>query len=104
MARRRGRKGKGHKQKAIPLLMLAPLVPAAQVAWSVKDSKNPIYIARNFIQQATGFDVEGKLPYSWEIGARQLGLVIGGMVVHRIANRTGVNKYMRKATMGYLVL
>jgi len=56
-----------------------------------------------FLWQATGYSSTDS-GFNIPIVTRQLGLVVAGMVGHKIANRMGINKHIKKLTMGYLTL
>ena len=97
--RRRGRKG-GRKSKAIPV---APLLPIAYVGYraATKDGGIPeklgvfSVLTTGYDPRTNTFNVQAALPF-W-IGE------VAAIVVHKVANKT-VNRYIRKASMGYLSL
>jgi len=100
MARRR-RKGRGHKTKAIPL---APLLPGALIVmndYALSAGINKLFVDR-LARDLVGVDPVTK-KWSFTNIAPFAGGTIAGIIVHKVAAKT-VNKYIRKATMGYLVL
>ena len=100
MARRRKKKGSRKKDKAIPILMLAPIFPAvARVAAEGVSSATPKVI----LFETLGYSMDGN---EWNMGRvyRQAGLSVGALVGHKVANKIGLNRALKKATMGYLCL
>lgn len=100
LARRR-RKGRGHRSKAIPI---APLVPVGAVALNAYQthglSKNMlVYIG----DRTTGYNADNGVFTAADAMPFWTGEIMG-IIVHKVANKTGLNKYIRKATMGWLVL
>jgi len=96
MARFKRKRGGSRKAKSIPIAVAAPLVmvgaEAAKFGMS-GDWKNVGYIF-------TGVDASGNFQGSRVV---RTYLPIGaGIVVHKVANRVGVNNIVRRATMGYL--
>lgn len=89
----RGKKYRKHAKKAaIGVAIAAPLVVAG---WPT-------------IQKLAAADVKGaaeeaKKTFSSPAGLASVGVaMIMGLVVHKIANRSGANRVIRKLTMGYL--
>jgi len=80
------------------------MAPLAGQAYMSAVSSGPIQNKiNNFTLNTTGVDfVNGKfsakeaVPFWIAMGA--------GVVVHKVANRVGVNNYVRRATMGWLSL
>lgn len=100
--RKMARKKKSRKQdRAIPLLLTLPVVvPAIRTYNEVGLSKAfPEY----FLLESTGYSTTDS-KFNENVIKRQLGLVVAGMVGHKIANRLGINKHLKKMTMGYLKL
>ena len=97
--RRRGRKG-GHKSKAIPV---APLLPIGFVTLAAYKSQGlTSNMAAEMSRNMVGYDPLTKTFSATTATPFWLG-EIAAVVIHKVANKT-INKYVRKATMGYLVL
>ena len=101
MARRKRRGGK--KQKAFPILLAAPVVPGFISAWNVR-SMGPVEMVRSGVYEVSGIDMTGQSKLNQEKALKTLGLVVVGLVGHKIANKVGVNRMLKKATFGYLQL
>ena len=100
MARRRkGRRG-GRKQKAIPLL---PTVAAVYPAYKAYVGAGGITktLPLTLVYQYTGYNMDSK---NWDpaVAMGALGPVIVGFIGHKVANKIGVNRMIKKATLGYL--
>lgn len=98
MARRKRRGGR-RKSKSIPIAPIAPLAAVVLTEYSSSGlSKAMMY---DVLYKTTGVTADGKLrvdvamPFWLATGA--------GIIVHKVANKT-INKYIRKATFGYLSL
>ena len=100
MARRKGKRKGGRKQKAIPLLpTVASVVPAYNAYKSVGFTSGlPIQLLYEYTGYAAG---DKKFYPAKAISTGSLILV--SVIGHKIANKT-VNRYIRKLSMGYLVL
>ena len=100
--RRYGRKRKGGRtSRAVPLLMTMPVIVPAMKTYSAVGltASFPEYM----LWQTTGYSMtDGK--FNKTIVMRQLGTVVAGMIGHKIANRMGINKHIKKLTFGYLQL
>jgi len=102
--RRYGRKGKGRKgSKAFPILLAAPVIPGFVTAWNNRGS-GPVQAVRSGVGKVTGIDIMGEVPIQMDAAYKTLGLCIIGIVGHKIANKAGVNRIVKKATLGYLQL
>jgi hypothetical protein len=103
--RRYGRKGKGRRgSKAIPLLMLAPVVPGFMAAWNARGG-GPFEAGRQGIYAVSGIDVKGESGgVDMNRAYKTLGLVIVGMIGHKVATKVGINRQLKKLTMGYIQL
>jgi hypothetical protein len=106
MARRRrsyGRK-KGRKSKpSVSLLALAPAYPVIVGVYNKVQVGDFERIPHAIVHQATGISLDGA-PWDKAVAMRQVGLAIGGIVGHKMANKLGVNRYLKKATMGWITL
>lgn len=98
---RRGRKRGGRRAKSIPILPIAPL--AIVTARTLQSGASPAGMIEGFVRDTTGYDkgagkfnAEKAMPF-W-IGT------VAGVVVHKAANKTGINNHVRRATFGYLSL
>ena len=103
MARRRygRRKGRRGGRRAIPVLSTLPvLLPAIKTYQAVGISKSfPDYM----LWQTTGYSTtDGK--FNTGILTQQAGLVLLAIVGHKVANKFGINKAMKRLTMGMLQL
>ena len=54
------------------------------------------------MHQSTGIQLDG--PFDKAVAARQVGLAVGGMIAHKMANKLGINRYLKKATFGWITL
>jgi hypothetical protein len=104
MARHRGKKrrGFGHKNKAIPIAPLAPIVGVGLAAFS--GGLNAASL-KTLAVHTTGYDMnDGKFKVQ-EALPFWTAMVVGG-IVHKVANKPalGINRLVRKATMGMLEL
>jgi hypothetical protein len=101
MARhRRGKRGYGKKNRAIPV---APILPLAGVLMNDFKSGVNAANANTFTEDITGYNMStGK--FSIAQAAPFWGGEIVGIVVHKVASKTRLNQYIRKFTMGYLEL
>lgn len=98
MARRRKHRGRG--KKSIPILpVFAAIQPALQADILHPDRDTP----KKLMYQYTGYDADDRR-VSWTKTGQTLGLVLAGYVGHRVANKLGVNRHIRKATLGWLEL
>jgi len=99
MARRR-RKGRGKKSKAIPVLPVAAVaLPAMRAYGAVGATKElPKYMLWEYV----GIRGDGAFDSAQMMkGAVPIILAIIG---HKVANKTGINRYVKKATFGWLTL
>ena len=102
MARRRryGRKRSGKKSKSVAILPLFGGLAPAYMAYNAVGLTKTLPIA--ILQQYTGYNPDTG-DWNSKFPIRAGGMMILGMVGHKIAAKT-VNKYIRKATMGWVVL
>jgi len=100
--RRRGRRGKrGSKKGGIPLLVVLPAIaPGVASIYACRD--NPTNIPKDMIWRYTGF--QSGAGWNWGQALESGGPIIAGFVGHKILNKVGVNKYVKKLTMGYFTL
>ena len=99
-----GRKKKGgRKQKAFPILLAAPVIPGFVSAYNVRAS-GPVEMVKSGVYEITGVDITGQSNLNTTKTFKSLGLVVIGIVGHKIATRVGINRIMKKATLGYLQL
>lgn len=97
MARRRGKKGRRGKA-SIPLAVVAPL--GIVVLKDIEAGGGPSSIANRIVEDVTGYNVIGKKFTASEAMPFWIGSLVG-IVVHKVAGKTGVNKHVKKLTMGY---
>lgn len=101
MARRRRSRKRGKSKQSIAVLpVMCALAPALQTYSAAGAIWYP-GAEKDYLYNYTGYAEGQKLNMSKAMGV--LGLQIVGIVGHKIANRT-VNRYIKKATFGYLVL
>jgi len=100
MARKKMRRG-GRRAKAIPIAVMAPLAGQAFMSATVSGPiQNKL---NNFALNTTGVDfVNGT--YKMQEAVPFWGAMLAGVIVHKVANKVGVNNYVRRATGGYLSL
>ncbi len=97
--RRRGRRGK--KKGGIPLLVVLPAIyPAVDSLYSCRANLKQIPV--DMIWRYTGY-APGQAWNSGQ-GIQTLLSVLAGYAGHKIANKVGVNKYVKKLTMGWFTL
>ena len=98
MARRK--KSYGRKAKSIPVLPLLPVVAVAAAAMKYDSAESKINtISKSMIGYDTqnhSFTPASAVPF-W-------GGEVAAIVVHKVANKVGVNSMVRRATFGYLSL
>jgi hypothetical protein len=101
MARRRGRKGRGRRtSKAIPILpVIGAIIPAYDAYKQVGFSKD---LPARMLYVYTG--ASNTAPWNSDQALKAVALVVGGAIGHKVANKLGVNRYVKKATMGWLTL
>jgi hypothetical protein len=103
MARHRKKhRGYGRKNKAIPIAPLAPIVGIGMQAFS--GGLNAASL-KTMALHTTGYDMtDGKFKVA-EALPFWTAMVVGG-IVHKVANKPqfGINRLVRKATMGFLEL
>jgi len=99
--RRRGRKGK-KGSRAFPLFSIIPIMPAASrflehSAGPVKDWPAVIMF------ETTGYDYQTQ---TWDQAraVREIGLVVAALIGHKLANRVGLNRAIKRVSMGMLQL
>lgn len=97
MARRR--KGYRKKNKAIPIAIVGP--PAAIAVNDIMMGGGPVAVANRMVESFTGYNIIGQ-KWTWDEVKPLLFAEIAGVVAHKVANRVGLNKHIRKLTFGYL--
>jgi hypothetical protein len=100
MARYRKKHRSGKKNRAIPM---APLMPLVGVV--LNDMKGGVNAAsfNTLAEDITGYNMTtGKFNVSQAVPF--WGGEIVGIVVHKAATKFGVNRYVKKLTMGFLEL
>jgi hypothetical protein len=96
MARFKRKRGGSRKAKSIPIAIALPVAaPAIQTGKYIMngDMPNAMYIW-------TGIDSQGKL--QGKQLAKTYVPIAAGVVIHKVANRVGVNNFVRRVSMGYL--
>lgn len=93
--------GGGGKSKQIPL---AIVLPAGIVVLSdIQQGGTPAGIANRIVEDVTGYNVLGK-SFDYEQALPFWLGEIAGIVIHKVAQKTGVNRHLGKLTMGYIGL
>lgn len=97
MARYRKKRRSSGKAKAIPVALAAPLADVGfrvgKALMSGDTNKAALYL--------TGYSPIDQA-FSAPEFLRTYGSLGVGIVVHKVANKTGLNNYVRRATMGFL--
>jgi len=91
----RKRRGGSRKAKSIPVAIAAPL---AYIGADIAK------LGMNGDWKSVGYVMTGVKDGKFD-GGRVLatyGPTMAGVVVHKVANKVGLNNYVRRATMGYL--
>ena len=84
----------------------AALYPALEAATAWKTDGFPMQGGGPFVylmDYYTGYNLTRK-EMDWNAAMRNIGLVVGGTVAHKIANKVGINSKIRRLTGGWLVL
>jgi hypothetical protein len=66
------------------------------------DANGIKYLPQEMLYEYTGITKEGG--FNGAKAVQTLTLILGTTIAHTVAKKVGVNKYIRKATGGYLVL
>ena len=84
---------------------MLPIIPVAFVAKSSYDAAGGFNtnMLNRIVESTTGYNMIGKTYSASKAMPFWFGEV-AAIVVHKVANKTGVNKQIRKLTMGYLAL
>jgi hypothetical protein len=96
MAWRKKKRGSSRKAKAIPVAVALPLAVAAVDTFKYAQGGNwssAAYVWTG-VNKNGGFDSSRVMQTYVPIAA--------GVVVHKVANRVGVNNFVRRVSMGYL--
>ena len=99
MARRR-RKGRGHKSKAIPVLLVAPPAYALLSAYKEAGGLNSTFISAATAKM-TGYSPASNTFSMDRVKPFALGM-IAVIIAHKVAGKVGINRAVKKATAGYL--
>ena len=97
----KGKKGKGKKgSKAIPILLAVPAALPAIRAYS--DVGLTTKLPAQMLMYYTGVNSAGQWDSSF---VKQAAIpILVGAIGHKVANRLGVNRQVKKLTMGWLQL
>ena len=98
--RRYGRKRKGGKSKSFAVLPIVPIAFVAKDSYDKAGGLNTNMLNR-LVESTTGYNMIGKT-YSARAAMPFWMGEVAAIVVHKVANKTGVNKHVRKLSMGYL--
>lgn len=96
MARFKRKRGGSRKAKSIPMAIAAPLVAIGYEAGKDIMAGNMAELKWDLV----AVNAEGK--FSTQKAMQIYAPLAIGVVVHKVANKTGVNNYVRRATMGWL--
>ena len=102
MARRRGRR-RGRKSK--PTIAVLPILPVVMVIKSSYDLAGGLNtnMANRVVEDMTGYNMLGGTYSMAKATPFWLGEV-AAIVVHKVATRTGINRHVKRLTMGYVTL
>lgn len=96
MARFKRKRGGSRKAKSIPIAIAVPLAVSAVDTFKYAQGgnwKSAAYVWTG-VNENGGFDSSRIVKTYMPLAA--------GVVVHKIANRVGVNNFVRRVSMGYL--
>lgn len=93
------RKRKGGKSKSIPMAIVVPIAYVGLDAY--RSYGLSTQMLAKIMKSTTGYDPAGKKFDAAAATPFWMGS-LAGIVVHKVANKTGINKHVRKLTMGYL--
>jgi hypothetical protein len=98
----RGRKGHGRRgSKAFPIMGALPvIVPLLDAYKSQGFTKG---FPENYLYQQTGYALSDGTIH-WGQTTKIAGLAILGIVGHKVAGRVGLNKYVKKLSLGWFQL
>jgi len=99
--RRYGRKRKGgRKSKAIPILLAIPAILPGIEAYNQAGLTKAL--PEQMVYRYTGYHKD--VGFSADVLKRAAIPFVVGIIGHKIASKTGVNRQVKKFTMGYLQL
>jgi len=101
MARRRGRKGRRKGKSSIALLPILPPVAVFMGEYKKTGLSSETLVGSMYYM--TGYNLNDK---SFDID-RAKGFLVGeavAIISHKVANKVGINKHIRRLTGGYLSL
>jgi len=96
MARFKKKGRRSGKSKSIPLAVVAPLVAIGYEAGKDIMAGNMAELKWDLV----AVNAEGK--FSGQKALQIYGPLAAGVVIHKVANKVGVNNIVRRASMGYL--
>ncbi len=106
MARRAiARRRVGHKAKSmtIPLAVIAGFVPMGMNVWTSYKEGGLDKASQSLVAQTTGYSrYDGKFHLDYLVAG--MGPVLGGILVHKLANKLGVNRAIGRAGVPFLRL
>lgn len=97
MAKRRYGRKRRSKSKSVSLAVAAPVGYIGYRMYELAKSGNAVYIPTLL----TGINSKDKT-YEFGTAVQTWAPVLVGALVHKGANRLGINSMVRRATMGYL--
>jgi len=99
MARRKAKRG-GRRAKSIPIMPLIPIAGVAVEAMKYDSAQSKIATVS---KRLIGYDL---INHKLELSAAVPFWVGEGVAIvgHKVANKTGINNYVRRMSFGYLSL
>jgi hypothetical protein len=100
----RRKSGKRHHRRAkqgISLAILAGFAPTALFAWQGYQDQGIGEVPHRLIGRLVGYDINVH-KFSLDELAKGWIPIIGGALAHKMANRLGINRVVRRATMGFI--
>jgi len=103
VARRRyGRKRRGGRRgsKAVPVAMVLPIILQAKMAYDTAGGLNSA-LPNEMVTRFTGYNPKAN-QWSFDYVKPFFFGEIAGIVAHKVAGKMGVNKHVKKLTLGWL--
>ena len=96
-------RAKHHRRaRAVPsLAIIAGFAPTAIYAYQGLAVNGPHEVVTRLLARLTGYSMTEK-KWKWDELVDGWGPVLLGIAAHKVANATGINKSVRKLTMGLL--
>jgi len=100
-------RSRSRSRPAISLAILAGFAPTAAFAYDgfkiPGDQGGLVEAAHRVTMRLTGYEWKGQ---RWDAQQLAMGLLplFAGALVHKMAGKTGINRMMKKATMGFITI